>query len=262
MTPAPQLHILTGDALLEAFPQEALPGKRLVFRECLIEGPLEISSEQTFWQERARFLQRAYGVAPQEYEQKTVQELRQVANTAPGSEINLWFEDDLFCQVNLWFLLSYLKARGVEKQLYKVFPLQKRGESPWAGFGWHSAEELQQCYARRLPLSSQELDLGIALWQAYARQDAAQLKALSSQPTAAFRQLPELIQAQLARNPEGGLPGLPQQQLLALQQEGYLDFPALLQEFSRRYPVWGFGDWQLKRLLVSLPPKGKEAGRI
>ena len=43
---------------------------------------------------------------------KTVPEFLKMQNIPENSEINLWFEDDLFCQVTFWFysFIVYIKA--------------------------------------------------------------------------------------------------------------------------------------------------------
>lgn len=58
------VHVLNGDALLERFP-DALPGERLVFRECLIEGPPE--SPDGFFAAREGYLAERYGTDGPDY---------------------------------------------------------------------------------------------------------------------------------------------------------------------------------------------------
>ena len=57
----PEVHVLNGDALLNQFP-ESLTGERLVMRECMIEGPLNGASLESFYQERIEFLKFEYKV--------------------------------------------------------------------------------------------------------------------------------------------------------------------------------------------------------
>lgn len=48
------LHILNGDALWEQMEGLGIAGKFIVFRECLIEGPVVAdTTSQVFWQQQS-----------------------------------------------------------------------------------------------------------------------------------------------------------------------------------------------------------------
>jgi hypothetical protein len=247
------IHLLNGDMLLQAFPAEAIPGQRLVFRECLIEGPLAAETGPLFWQRRAAFLNSAYGVSAERYQETTLQELGRLPARSSTRDINLWFENDLFCQVNLWFLVAYLHQQQLSERLYRVYPLIQKPNSPWTVFADHTAHELEQCFLHRQPFTEADIALARALWSAYARGDDTELLALSSQPSSALRMLPEIVEAQLDRKHNSPQTGRPEIALMALRAEGFSEDDALFREFSKREPIWGFGDWQVKRLLKGLP---------
>jgi hypothetical protein len=76
---------------------------------------------------------------------------------------------------------------------------------------------------------------------------------LSSLPGSAFRLIPEIIQPRLERKLDSPEPGRPEKALLALRAEEYIGDDLLFGEFSKREPLWGFGDLQVKRLLKRLP---------
>ena len=44
-------HILNGDSLSGQFPEE-IPGEKVIFRECLVDGPVQADSEEVFWKIR------------------------------------------------------------------------------------------------------------------------------------------------------------------------------------------------------------------
>ena len=50
------IHLLNGDALLMQFPEE-ISGKKLVCRECLVEGPVEKNELAVFFNQRAKILE-------------------------------------------------------------------------------------------------------------------------------------------------------------------------------------------------------------
>ena len=131
------VHILNGDALLEQFPRD-LKGASIVFRECLVDGPVTANSLNELYQKRSAFFAQTYQLCtPIEYEERIVSEFNKVQKIPNGSEINLWFEDDLFCQVNCWFV-CYLLRDIKDCDLYLVRP---NNQSPYA-FSVYTETEL------------------------------------------------------------------------------------------------------------------------
>ena len=90
-------HILNGDALKSQFPEQIL-GEIIVARECLVDGTVEGLSLSDLYETRWQFLNDSYGYCSREiYFSETVSEFEKVQSIPPNSEVNLWFEDDLFC---------------------------------------------------------------------------------------------------------------------------------------------------------------------
>ena len=54
-------HILNGDALLDFFPESILSGEIIVARECLVDGPQDGETLETFWETRSNFIAGEYG---------------------------------------------------------------------------------------------------------------------------------------------------------------------------------------------------------
>ena len=115
-----QYHILNGDALLDQFPK-SIKGEKIILRECLVEGDVQGDSFESFCQVRADYLQQAYGqVVDVDYHKEVVPEFEKILAIPQGSEVNLWFEDDLFCQVNFWFTLHLLAQTGKEIEAFLI----------------------------------------------------------------------------------------------------------------------------------------------
>jgi hypothetical protein len=167
-------HILNGDALLHQFP-DSVEGTRLVCRECLVEGPVRESSLSQFFEERKTYLNEHYGKEVQlEYKKEVAALFYQILKLPDSAEINLWFEDDLFCQVNLWFCLFLLQKKGHQGALFLVHPPQ---HTPYA-FGRVSRSELEHCYKQRLPL--EDLTSWAFLWEAFQKSDFDRLKTVAA----------------------------------------------------------------------------------
>jgi hypothetical protein len=52
-------HILNGDALLFKFPS-SIPGEKIVFRECLVDGPVDFDSFEALILGRSKYLANTY----------------------------------------------------------------------------------------------------------------------------------------------------------------------------------------------------------
>jgi len=241
------LHLLNGDHL--AHQLQGLPffETYLVFREALIVGPVKSKSLDEFWKIRTEFITSSYGIPSEEYIQKTVSEIEQLHSLPEDAEICLWFEDDLFCQVNLWFVLSMLVDKPL-LNLFRVFPPSSITEDRWTGFGQADLNSLGNSYQARVPFTTSDVELGNSLWQAYSSQDWEVFKKLSLQPSPCFHSLNEVYQAQLDRLPDASGLGKPERVLNEILARGITDFSQLFQEFNRQAGIYGFGDLQVKAM--------------
>jgi len=243
--------LLNGDCLAEQLKGTELLVERIVFREALVSGPLDGATWEEFWETRVRFLTQNYGATAQEVQEKTVTELEKIRRLADGVELSLWFEDDLFCQVNLWFVLNLL-SESHHIKIYRIFPPESSQANKWRGFGDASAAALAQAYESKVPFNSSDLALGKNLWEAYRLGHSAQLAALSKNVSPCFRHLKEVCQAQLDRISEDPTKRRPEKVILELLAKGITDFDTLFSQFSEREGIYGFGDLQVRELLDSI----------
>ena len=117
-----QYHILNGDSLKEQFPK-TIKGEILVARECLVDGEVKSKDVEELFQVRAKFISSFYGdYSIEEYYSSSVTEFEKIRKLSKESIINLWFEDDLFCQVNFWFVTYLLHNFVKDPQVFLVRP--------------------------------------------------------------------------------------------------------------------------------------------
>jgi hypothetical protein len=251
-----RIALLNGDCLAEQLKDAELPVERIVFREALVSGPLVGATWEEFWESRIEFLTKQYGATALEVQEKTVAEAEKIIGLADGVELSLWFEDDLFCQVNLWFVLKLL-SESHNIKIYRVFPPKASSANSWKGFGNASAAALAQAYESKVLFTSSDLALGKTLWEAYLLGDGAQLIALSKSVSPCFRQLAEVCQAHLDRISVDPNERRPEKVILELLAKGITDFDTLFSQFSEREGIYGFGDLQVRGLLESLPSDSK-----
>jgi hypothetical protein len=239
-------NILNGDSLAYSFPDAKIEGEIIVVREGLIDGELSGDNLHDFWQSRARYM----GITATEYHNSVVKEFEKIMNAPGNSEFNLWFEYDLFCQVNMWFVISVINSLSIKKKVFAVYTsyLDKTSKQFWNGFGPAKSDELKVCYATRIPLSEEDLNFGQELWNAYKNGDLEELTNLSKQQSPAFPYLEEVVKAHVDRFPKDGSKGRPEKVIEDITKNISADFHKVFEEFWKRESIYGFGDIQVKSL--------------
>lgn len=239
-------NILNGDSLAYNFPDAEIEGDIIVVREGLIDGELSGDSLHDFWQSRAKYI----GVTETEYHNSVVKEFEKIINAPDDSEFNLWFEYDLFCQVNMWFVISLINSLPIKKKVFAVYTshLDKTSKLFWNGFGPANSDELKICYANRIPLSEADINFGQQLWEAYKIGNLEELINLSKHQSLVFPYLEEVVQAHVDRFPKDGTKGRPEKVIEDITKNISADFQTVFQEFWNRESIYGFGDIQLKSL--------------
>ncbi|HEX2901473.1 MAG TPA: DUF1835 domain-containing protein, partial [Bacteroidia bacterium] len=161
-------------------------------------------------------------------------------------------EDDLFCQVNLWFTVALLLNGDQPRRIFRVFPPMRDGEDRWDGFGGMDEPGMRAAMAGRVAFGVADLELAKALWLAFKGRDWPRMEALAKMESPCFRDLEAVVAAQIARFPADGSLGRPHRVLSGILAEGKVAFEDIFKEFSRRAGIYGFGDLQVKSLLREL----------
>lgn len=235
--------ILNGDALLEHFPNE-LRGQKIICRECLIDGDTSGQTLTELFQTRSRFLASAYpDVILPNYEEHVVSEFEKILNLPENADVTLWFEDDVFCQVNLWFVTFLLTQNQKTLKIYLARPGEK---SPY-GFHAFSNEELQELYQNRQPVY--DLTKFTALWSAYQNNYLLTLRQRAKELQNDWPFVLPAAEAVIALSPTDGSHGRPYETMKTIMKElDTKEFRPVFHEFSKREAIYGFGDLQVKRL--------------
>jgi hypothetical protein len=241
-----QYHILNGDALLEQFPSN-IEGGSIVCRECLIIGNVRGESLAEFYETRAKFISDQYDTTVLDYKQKVVTEFNKIQNIENDAEINLWFEDDLFCQVNFWFILHLINQYGINANLFLVRPTEK---SPYS-FGSYNQSELTSMYSNRIQLSG--IENLLELWPAYKKDHTGRLLLIARKIKHIYPFILKAVNAHIDRIPTDAYLGRPKQALIQIMKDlKTKEFGIVFREFSKREGIYGFGDTQVKALLIEI----------
>jgi hypothetical protein len=240
------IHVLNGDSLGEKFP---FSGGIIICRECLIEGPVNETDLAEFWKQRAAYLAKTFAVDEQQYFTDVQAQIENLRNVNPADFINLWFEHDLFCQINMWFVLDFIRSQKLGNIIYRTMPPDSI-EDVWSGFGKLTATDLQECFEKRVRFSASDIELASDLWSAYQQNDLDEIRRLSTTGSLCFKYLEEACDAHIQRF--NSKPGRPQRKLKELRLRGLTDFSEIFNEFKRSEGIYGFGDLQVKKMLAEL----------
>lgn len=236
-------HVLPGDAQVEEFKKTNIEGELIVCRECLSVGDIDADTLPEFWERRAHFILSEYGEDEADYHEMVADELAKLLDVSEGDEVNLWFEYELFCSVNMWFCLWLLSQ--TEAQIHRVEPIVRSGADRWLGFGKLTADDLKICFDARTKFTAEDIVLGASLWNAYRTTDNTKLAELSTTMSACFPYLREVCEAAIEKDTR------PREIIAEIQFEGKTEFEDIFPEFTRRAGKYGFGDLQVKRLMES-----------
>ncbi|MGC2238093.1 MAG: DUF1835 domain-containing protein [Pyrinomonadaceae bacterium] len=239
-----KIHVLPGDAVAESFNESDIEGEIIICRECLIEGDLQAGSLDDFWRVRAEFINEVYSGDESSYLQNVAGEFEKMRKNAEGGEVNLWFEYELFCQVNMWFCLFLLSEK--ETVIYRVAPVVRSETEIWKGFGRLEKEDLQKCFGQRIKFTEADILLGKNLWKAYQNKDFDGLRKLSLIDSECFPKLKEVCAAEIEKQTR------PKKTLEKIISAGETDFGRIFEKFASVEGVYGFGDAQVKRILQEM----------
>lgn len=240
----PIFHILNGDALLDFLPPQ-IEGERIVFRECLSDGPVSEESFSLFCKQRAEHISQYDGFDQNDYFDKTVPELEKIRQIPAGSEINLWFEDDLFCQINFWFVISSIIDKAV--QTYLVRPLNKSRY----GFASYTSNELLSLLEHRSIVN--EMEFIVSLWRSYQK---SEFQMINDRIPFLKEKFPFMVDAVSALidscEPPLGNKRISTSLQSIIDSMDEPTFTSVFKAFSEKESVFGFGDLQVKRMYDDL----------
>jgi len=240
-----EYHILNGDTLKNRFPKD-ISGEIIVARECFVDGSVIGENLKELFRTRAEFISNNYkGYTAQDYYNNTVPEFKKMQSITAGAEVNLWFEDDLFCQVNFWFVINLLSKREASIFLIRPESLNQ------FGFGGLNKSALKSIYKRRVHLS--RVGLLARLWHYYQKTEFEKLLETAKKLKDELPFILLAVKAHIARIPSANNLGQPAESLKQIMIElNTNNFEPVFKEFCKREYIYGFGDLQVRRLLVEI----------
>jgi hypothetical protein len=200
---SPFLHVANGTSVTTTLEAAGVPGLMSIWCDPLHEGPVPGGlSDDELREVRGEYLGGGDNVDPL----LDMRRWRQViADRDAYDELVLWFEHDLFDQLNLIQLLSWIKGhlpRATPVRLICIgsFP----GRPDFKGLGELRAEELAPLLETRRPVTDAEYALAERAWRMFREPTPAALDDLRRSDTAAMPFLASAIERFLQEYPWSG----------------------------------------------------------
>lgn len=239
-----QYHILNGDSLKLQFPR-TIVGEIIVARECLVDGNVQGHDFDSLMNNRANFISQFPECTPEDYYVKTVPEFKKIISLNSGSEITCWFEDDLFCQANFWYVLFLLSQKNTERE-YRIF-LARPNKGNEYSFGHMSLSELTEAFNNRRLISAEQVAMLRELWPNYQNNDHDKLRDIAKRLKDHFPFLLPAVNAHIARTPDENGLGYPERVMLEIiNAQKTPTFKTVFRVFHQRMALYSFGDLQVK----------------
>ncbi len=268
------LHITNGDSTTQVLSKLNFDGEIITWREMLCEGKTTIDvGSENFWKTRFEFLKSSYKTTKKTFIDYTLKEYRNLCKQKQQNEIVLWFEYDLFCQINMVAVISWLKRYRKGRKISLVCSGRIEGKEGLYALGHLNKKELLNHYKDRVELTQDDIEYADYIWQLYCSDSPLRLETVHKfNPMSPFVYLEEAIKAHLQRFPsiKNGLNKLENQLLNIASTQELESQNQLVREMLKDQGFYGFGDVQytnklqnMKKLFSSFNPvklsrKGKK----
>ena len=178
------LHVTNGDAAADAIRATGIPGEVLPWRDVLHEGPVPAGlGLRELSLVRAGFIASLGWGEVDEARRGFEERDAALARSADEDEVVLWFEHDLYDQLQLIQLLDWFAAHP-RPRLMLINPAQYLGPS--------TPDQLRALFALRMPVTPAHLSAARAAWEAFRAPDPRAMEAI---PAAELAPLPHLASA-------------------------------------------------------------------
>jgi hypothetical protein len=259
------LHVLNGESTAQSLKHSGLTGEHLVWKEALVWGPTPATRDLSEWcRLRAKFLAGANATDTQQCFEDLVQQEEALRTLPIHDEVVFWFEFDLFCQLNLIYVLGKLLGQNLAATRLSLICI---GEFPgiedFRGLGQLLPDQLVSLFPTRQPVVNGQMELAARAWSAYCSSHPQEIELLLAKDTTPLPFLQQALQLHLRRFPSirNGL-GHVEQMALEFIARGVCRFPQLFKEWSAGEPRYGLGDAQLWDALIRLAECGRPLLRL
>lgn len=250
------LHITNGDSTTNYLKKLNFQGDIITWREMLCEGKTEVNvGSELFWKSRFDFFKTSYKVTKKQFIDLTLKEYRNLCKQKTQDEIVLWFEYDLFCQINMLAVISWLKRYRKGRKISLVCSGKVIGSDKLLGLSQLSEKQLKNEYKNKVELTLDDIEYADYIWQLYCSNTPSQLQnAYKFQQNTTFKYLADGLLAHLQRFPsiKNGLNTIENRVLDIASNSNLLSKNKLVKALLIDENQFGFGDIQYFKKIEDL----------
>ena len=202
------LHVANGHCTTHLIEQARLPGRTQVWCDPLHEGPIADVPDDQFLRIRAADLARGLGEPLAEVEADLASWRAAVDADDTYDELVLWYEHDLFDQLNLIQLLTRIgRDRPTRRPVSLVTIDAYPGHPHFKGLGELRPDDIAKLFAERRPVTPEQFALAARAWDAFRSQHRDRMESLLLEDTSALPFLARALRRYLdeAAEQPGGL---------------------------------------------------------
>ena len=248
------LHVANGTCTTDIIAAAGIPGTRSIWSDVLYEGPVPGGlTDEELLEVRARFLAGDHdaGVDP-------VNDLRRwralIADHRTYDELLLWFEHDLFDQLNLIQVLTWIHPRvPTTKQVSLICIGSFPGRPGFKGLGELSPSELASLLDTRRPILDSQYALAETAWRSFRESNPEALNTLRHSDTSPLPYLAASLERFLQEYPwtADGL-SRSERRLLHLADDGPIQLQAAFPRMHAEETAYYITDGSLLDLATTL----------
>jgi hypothetical protein len=257
------LHVANGTSTTDTIHAAGIPGSTSIWADPLHEGPVPARlTDEELLDVRARHLagNDRSGIALAE----TIAELKRwrqaIDDRTSYDELVLWYEHDLFDQLNLIQLLTRIgEEPAVDHRRVSLICIDRfPGHPRFKGLGELSALELGSLLGTREPVGVSQYELAARAWEAFRADDPLALERLLGTDTSALPFLGASLRRHLEEFPwtRDGL-SRTERRIMQLARPGSIDIRRAFQLIHDDESAFYIGDssfWQIVTELESATP--------
>src|SRR6266550_6443003 len=192
------LHVTNGDSVVHGFREGGMPGVYLPWRDVLHDGAVpHRDTLEAMSDVRAREIARLGGDGDYNaFRAGFAERDATLAAFRDHDETVLWFEHDLYDQLQLLQILAWLSHQDLSDARLSIIQIDRHPEAtPFYGLGQLTGAQLAALLPTRQPVSGHQLDVARHAWRAFCTPEPSALQPFAE------RQDPELpfLQAALVR---------------------------------------------------------------
>jgi len=163
------LHITNGDSVLNTFRQVRFPGRYLAWKDSLHDGPVPQTADlESLSDIRARALADFGGGVYEKLCADFADRDQALEDFRKFEEVVLWFEHDLYDQLQLIQLMDWFALQDMGKIRLSVVQINSHaGIKDFQGLGQLSGSQLARLFPLRRTVSPEQLAISTDAWEAF-----------------------------------------------------------------------------------------------